>query len=119
VELVETHWTLTEVDGQAVPPVEGGRGPHLFLVREHARVRGFAGCNTLSGGYTLSSGDGLVFGPLAMTRMACVSPAASAVEGAFVKGLEQVAWFKVTGTVLELRDRQGEARIRMQAVTPD
>jgi heat shock protein HslJ len=118
VDLVETHWRLTEIDGKPVPAERGSREPHIFLAREGARVTGFAGCNSLSGTYSRSSGDGLLFGPLAMTRMACLSPEASAMEAGLVKGLNQVAWYRIAGTTLELRDRAGEARIRMEAVTP-
>jgi len=118
VDLVETHWRLTEIDGKPLPAERGSREAHILLSREGARVTGFAGCNTLSGSYTRPSGDGLHFGPLAMTRMACLSPAASAMEAGFVKGLNQVAWYHIAGTTLELRDRGGEPRIRMEAVTP-
>jgi heat shock protein HslJ len=118
VDLVETYWRLTEVDGKPVPAHRGSREPHLFLNREGARVTGFSGCNSLSGTYQRSSGDGLLFGPLAMTRMACLSPEANAVESGLVKGLDQVAWYRIVGTTLELRDRLGEPRIRMEAVTP-
>jgi heat shock protein HslJ len=117
-ELVETHWRLTEVDGKPVPPNPGPREPFIFLSRDGARVSGFGGCNALAGTYSRSSGDGVLFGPLAMTRMACLSPEAGAVEAGFVKGLNEVAWYRIAGTMLELRDRTGEARIRMEAVTP-
>ena len=118
VDLVETHWRLTEVDGKPVPDQGGSRKPHLFLAREGARVSGFSGCNTLSGTYQRSSGDGLLFGPVAMTRMACLSPEANAVEAGLMKGLDQVARYRIVGTTLELRDRLGEPRIRMEAVKP-
>ena len=81
-------------------------------------MTGISGCNTLSGTYSRSSGDGLVFGPLAMTRMACLSPEANAMEARFVKGLDRVARYRIAGTTLELHDRTDEARIRMEAVTP-
>jgi heat shock protein HslJ len=116
-DLVETYWRLTEVDGKAVAGQRGSREPHLFLAREGARVTGFSGCNTLSGAYTRSSGDGLAFGPLAMTRMACLSPEANAMEAGLVKQLDRVASYRIVGATLELRDRVGEARIRMEAVT--
>ena len=118
VDLVETRWRLTEVDGKPVADQRGSREPHLFFAREGARVTGFSGCNTLSGTYQRSSGDGLVFGPVAMTRMACLSPEANAMEAGLVKGLAQVARYRIVGTRLELRDRLGEPRIRMEAVTP-
>jgi heat shock protein HslJ len=117
-DLIETHWRLTEVDGKPVPPNPGPREPYIFLSRDGERVSGFSGCNTLTGTYRRSSGDGLAFGPLALTRMACLSPEANAVEAGLVRGLSQVAWYRVAGTTLELRDSTGEARIRMEAVTP-
>jgi len=40
---------------------------------KEGRVSGRSGCNRFSGGYTLT-GEGLSFGPLRVTRMACPEP---------------------------------------------
>ena len=116
-ELMDTHWRVSAVDGKPVAAYRGTREPHIILRREGARVTGFAGCNTLAGSYQLS-GDSLRMGPLAVTRMACLSAEANAMEAGFLKGLEQTASYRITGTVLELRDAGGSPRIRLEAAAP-
>lgn len=115
VALTDTYWRLSEIDGKQIAIYRGTREPHVILRREDGRVTGFAGCNMLAGSYQLS-GDALRLGPLAMTRMACLSPEANAMEAGFVRGLEQVATYRISGPLLELRDASGVARVRMEAV---
>lgn len=59
--------TGTTADGRDRPLVEGSR---VTLAFEQGRVRASAGCNTMSGPYTLD-GDTLVAEQLAMTEMGC------------------------------------------------
>lgn len=58
------------------------------------RVSGSTGCNRFAGSYGLS-GEGLRFGPLAGTRMAC-SVAQSATEAAMTAVLESITRFDAT-----------------------
>ncbi len=58
------------------------------------RVFGSTGCNRFVGSYDLS-GEGLRFGPLAGTRMAC-SVAQSATEAAMTAALDSITRFDVT-----------------------
>lgn len=74
--------------GQMTNPV-----PNLTFSAD-GRVFGTTGCNRFVGSYDLS-GEGLRFGPLAGTRMAC--PAAqSATEAAMITVLDSVTRFDVT-----------------------
>jgi len=59
------------------------------------RVAGSAGCNRLVGGFTLT-GEGLKFGPMASTMMACPEPL-MAQERRMLDALEQVAAFDMDG----------------------
>src|SRR5262249_19310056 len=80
-ELVGTYWGLLEVDGNSFPDYQGTREPYIAFRREGS-VAGFAGCNTMGGGYEVS-GERLRVGPLAMTRMACAGSDGMVMESAF------------------------------------
>ncbi|MCC7486635.1 MAG: META domain-containing protein [Burkholderiales bacterium] len=77
-------------------------------------MTGFSGCNTLSGAYRLE-GDSLAFGPLAMTRKACLRGEAGRIEAAFGRALGETAAWRITAGTLELRDRTGAIRARFLA----
>jgi copper homeostasis protein (lipoprotein) len=113
-ELTETYWRPVEIEGKPVPLQTGAREPHIVLQKEGSRLQGYAGCNSMAGGYTLS-GDALRFGPMAMTRRACVGDHANALESAFVAALGATASYRVNAASLELRDAEGKLRIRLEA----
>lgn len=64
--LVGLTWNVASLDGQPIPE---GVVPTL-LFDENGTVSGYSGCNRFTGSFHLT-GEGLTFGPLAMTRMAC------------------------------------------------
>jgi len=66
-----TAWTAIELYGMAVPAsaTPSDRDPHLVFGTD-GRVSGADGCNRLTGPYT-EKGDGISFGQLAGTQMAC------------------------------------------------
>lgn len=105
VENVE--WTLTELDGEAIPVPRGG-APTMTLSSKENRAHGFAGCNRYFGGYELSDGK-LRFTGLAATRMACPEPTP---EAALLKALEDTVSWKVDGRTLELFDASPSLRSR-------
>ena len=70
-----------------------GRGPGESLLRdEGSAVKGFAGCNQLTGTFT-TSGNDLTLGPLALTRRACIN--GMETESAFVAALEATRYFSI------------------------
>jgi len=113
-ELTGTFWGLVEIDGNTFPEYQGTRQPHVVFRREDAGISGFAGCNNMAGSYE-TSGDRLRVGPLSLTRMACLGPEATAMESAFVRGLDETASYRITGRTLELRDASGSPRILLEA----
>ena len=66
---IEGGWRVIRL-GDAMPP-EGVTVTIMF--DREGRVSGRSGCNRFSGGYTLT-GEGLSFGNMAVTRMACPPP---------------------------------------------
>ena len=98
--LVGPRWRLVELEEQ--PSISGGgaREPHLRFSAEN-RVSGATGCNTLGGGYEIA-GERLRFGDLFSTKMACIEDDRMAQETRFVRALDRVDRFAVSGDTLTL-----------------
>ncbi len=112
--LLNTRWRLVEIDGQPVTLVAGQRQPFLQLYGEGNRVRGFGGCNALSGRFEQGS-DGFLFKALALTRRSCAG-AAGAQEASYLAALQATASRQIVGDALWLRDAQGRMRLRFEAL---
>jgi len=78
-----------------------GDRPVTLSFTAEGKVSGFAGCNNFMGSYTLE-GDTLKMGPLASTRMACLSPEAQAQERVFLEQLKGQPKFVAVGSTLTL-----------------
>jgi copper homeostasis protein (lipoprotein) len=110
--LTDTFWRAVEIEGQPVVIHPGTREPHFVLLREGS-VRGFTGCNNLTGSYEQGAGD-FRFQSMATTRKACLP--ASDIENRFVAALNATASVRVVGEALELRDKEGKIRMRLEAL---
>lgn len=84
--LTGVEWQLAEIEG-GLPE---GTVPSLQFLPE-GRVAGSGGCNRVMGSYSLS-GEGLSFGPMASTMMACAEPVMDA-ERRFMDTLAAVDRF--------------------------
>lgn len=100
--LLDTKWTLTELNGAAVLPAEPNHEVNLTFSSADQRVTGMASINRYSSKYTLD-GDKLTILPGALTRMAGPEPLMKQ-EGDFLNALEAVKTYRVNGNVLELVD---------------
>jgi len=100
-----THWRLAEVNGNPIITLEGSRDVYFMMTTEQGKkkVTGFAGCNSITGGYTLS-GDKVKF-VIASTKMMC-PPEQMVVEDFLLKALTSTTSYRVEGDVLELFDGQ-------------
>ena len=102
VPLEGTTWvvdTLTSGDLATSIPA-GATAPTLRF--EDGSVAVDTGCNTGSGTARVL-GDTVTFGPIAMTRMACTDPVATAVEPQVLAVLRGTATTAIEGDVLTLR----------------
>jgi heat shock protein HslJ len=79
-------------------------------------VGGSTGCNRFTASYTVDS-DALEIGPVASTRIACLSPA-DAVERAYLAALTRVARWRSDDTELVLLDDDGAELLRYRGATP-
>jgi uncharacterized membrane protein len=87
--LLAGDWVVTALDGAALP-----KGTDVTLTFESGRITGLAACNRYSGSYTLT-GEGLSFGPVAGTRMACPPPLME-TESAVYAAFARVSQFDIT-----------------------
>ena len=104
--------TVEKLRGEPAGLGAGGQTPHITLQGAEPRVSGFAGCNQISGGYTLA-GDQLSFGQMAMTKRAC--PEGMELEREFAKALEETKSCEVSDDVLQLRDEDGTVIAELKA----
>ncbi len=98
-----TTWvvdTLTSGDLATSIPAAGAAPTLLF---EDGSVAVDTGCNT-GGGPARVLGDTVTFGPIAMTRMACTDPVATAVEPQILVVLRGTGTTSIEGDVLTLRN---------------
>jgi heat shock protein HslJ len=92
VEAVNTANSSSTVPAGARPPTLSFQGGTVAVD---------TGCNTGSGTYTLGNGT-VTFGPIALTRAACIDPAASQVEQQMVTVLNGTATVAIQGGTLTL-----------------
>jgi putative lipoprotein len=111
-QLEKTYWKATELDGKPVPAAQSTREVHIILGGT-GRVGGSDGCNRIIGSYTLS-GDGIKFGALAGTQMAC--PDTVDTERGFRKALNGAARWSIAGDRLELLDATGGRLAQFEAL---
>lgn len=112
--LLNTRWRLVAIDDRPLTLTAGQREPFLQLYGEGNRVRGFGGCNTLSGRFEQGS-DGFQFKALVLTHRACAG-AAAAQEASYLAALQATASRQIVGDALWLRDAQGRVRLRFEAL---
>lgn len=86
--LLDGRWSVTEVDGAPVPA-----GVEIGLSTADGKLSGTGGCNRLIGLFTPGQ-DGLRFGPIGSTRMAC-APSVMAVEAALLAALAAADRFSI------------------------
>lgn len=110
--LENTHWTLIRLGDKPVTVASKQREPYLVFNSESQRVSGLGGCNRLTGSYTLN-GDQLSFSQMAGTMMACVE--GMDTEKEFLKSLNEVAKWKITGRHLQLSDASGKVVAQFEA----
>ena len=96
---VGIEWKLAELDGKPAGNGATGQPATLVLSKDGSRASGYAGCNQFSGSFTLAD-NALVFGPLAMTRMACAN--GDALESGYTKALAATTSQRMVGGKLEL-----------------
>jgi putative lipoprotein len=114
--LEATYWRAVELAGRRTPMQDTKREAHL-LFQAGGRVAGSDGCNRITGSYELK-GDGITFGQMAGTQMAC--PDSADIERGVRAALTGASSWVIVGDRLELFDGAGArlAAFEAPAQTP-
>lgn len=97
--LLNAKWNLQSIaDYSDVTGLFNGKMPFLQFDTDAMRVSGNSSCNSLHGPFNLEPKGKLVFGALAMTKMACPGNG----EAAFTSALSKVTNFSISDNVLTL-----------------
>ena len=113
-ELTNTHWKLVSLYENDVVMAEGqDREAFLQLRDDNRSVKGYAGCTTFTGSYTVKAND-FNFGSLAATRKAC--PAGMETEIEFFQVLDGTAYFSIHEEMLTLLNERKKPAARLVAV---
>ncbi|KYP16400.1 META domain-containing protein [Flavihumibacter sp. CACIAM 22H1] len=107
------RWELKELNGTALDVVKGPQFFLLFSPGQVGRVSGKSGCNRLSGSFELLDKQGMKFGALASTKMACPE---MELEAAFLKALAEINQWKILDNQLILM-KDGANLAIFQSVT--
>lgn len=99
--ITEKYWKLVTLEGQKVTMAQNQeRETYFMLKNDQQQVRGFAGCNTFNGTYTLEKGQRIRFSPLAATLKAC--PDVDVNESELFKVFELADNYSINGDTLSL-----------------
>ena len=99
--ITEKYWKLVTLEGQKVTMAKNQeRETYFMLKNDQNQIRGFAGCNTFNGTYTLEKGQRIRFSPLVATLKACLDVDVN--ESKFFKVFELADNYSVNGDTLSL-----------------
>jgi heat shock protein HslJ len=110
--LGDTHWRLTRLGNEVVDNPPGEADVHFTLQQNNLLVTGNLGCNRMFGHYAVD-GDSIKFDQMGGTKMYC--EARMKLEQQFLKTLEQVSRWRISGKTLELLDASGRAVASFEA----
>lgn len=99
--IVEKYWKLKTLEGQDVKMADNQEREIFFTLKSaDNKVNGFAGCNGISGEYTLEEGNRIRFKNMATTMKMC--PDVDVNESEFLKVFELVDNYTINGEELSL-----------------
>lgn len=99
--ITEKYWKLKTLDGKAITMKKNQeREIFIILKTQDNRVTGFAGCNGLSGEYTIEKGNRISFKNVAVTMKMC--PDVAVNESDFLEVFELADNYTISKDVLTL-----------------
>ncbi|MEO5564066.1 MAG: META domain-containing protein [Chitinophagaceae bacterium] len=97
------RWVLIEMKGVPVQLSGTRKDAFLEFAPQDKRFTGNAGCNRISGNYTLEKKDRIKLGEVISTKMSCGD---IAFETTFLSTFNTVDRFETQGTILSLKDNK-------------
>ncbi len=107
--ITDLVWNLIEIGSSGEVTGAGGDSISLTLSGSDQMASGFSGCNEYNGSFEIS-GNSLVIGPMASTRMFCED--SMDLEGRYMAALEAVTRIQSDGLTLTLLDDTGTIVLR-------
>lgn len=99
--ITEKYWKLKTLEGKAITMKKNQEREIFFTLKTQGnRVSGFAGCNSLSGEYTLEKGNKISFKNVAVTMKMC--PDVDVNENDFLEVFELADNYTISEDVLTL-----------------
>ena len=99
--ITEKYWKLIKLEGQDVEMVENQEREIFFTLKtEDNTVRGFAGCNSLTGEFELEDGNRIRFRNMGITMMMC--PDVDVNEAEFMEVFELADNYTIHNDTLSL-----------------
>ena len=99
--ITEKYWKLITLEGQKIIMAENQEREIFFTLKtDEKRITGFAGCNTLSGSYSLENGNRIRFSNMATTLRAC--PDVAINESGFLEVFELADNYTIHNDTLSL-----------------
>lgn len=93
-------WKLKTLEGKEMSDLNLQKDVYFMLNSKENRVSGFAGCNSMMGGYTLQEGNRIRFTQMGSTMMAC--PDVTFSESDFLKVFELADNYTINNNELSL-----------------
>lgn len=114
-EIVEKYWKLKTLNGEAVTMAENQQKENYFMLKaKDTQVRGFAGCNTFNGTYTLENKNQISFEKMATTMKAC--PDLEINESEFLSVFGAATSYTLNDDQLVLKNEKQDALASFEAV---
>lgn len=100
-QIVEKYWKLKTLEGQDIQMAENQEREVYFMLKtDENRITGFAGCNTMTGEYTLEEGNRIRFSHMGVTMRAC--PDVEVNESEFLEVFNLADNYTINGDTLSL-----------------
>ncbi|MEY2903184.1 MAG: hypothetical protein RLY89_2290 [Bacteroidota bacterium] len=98
--LTDKYWRLTTLNDLAISKDPAAtREMHMILKQEGLKINGNAGCNSFFGSFELKADNGISFGKMGSTMMACKD---MQLESQFLEALTKANTYSIIGNQLTI-----------------
>lgn len=115
VDIFDTNWTLTELNGDPVSELETSQSvPTIRIIESENRFNGRGGCNQYNGGFEFDAESGEIeLSQVAATKMACPD---MDLENRYFSMLNEVERMEQSSQLLKLYNDSGETIALFEAM---